>query len=124
MLLVVLLLTTMRFVLLGQPLSTHQDREGVPPTVDFVDLPDLYRVVHQVVVDDHRPDLPKQGARVVPHGREMQHLSRVEVRSQRLDWVFSSDIQTSQYLLIHGEELVPAVEVRRCRVGRLWDFAL
>lgn len=74
------LLTKLRFDFLGQLLSAHQDREGIPPTVGFVDLSDLHCVVHQEVLDGNRPGLSIQRVSVVPQGIETQHLTKKRFR--------------------------------------------
>lgn len=63
------------FEFLGQPLSAHQDREGIPATVGFMDFSDLNCVVHQEILDGNRLCVPKQRVRVVPHGKEAEHLT-------------------------------------------------
>lgn len=70
----VLHLTILWFKFLGQLMSAHQ--EGIPATVGFMDLSDLHRVVHQVILDGNRPGLPVQRVSVVPQGKEMQHLNK------------------------------------------------
>ena len=64
------------FHCLGQSLSAHQDREGIPTAVGFMDLSDLHRVVHQVILDGNRLSLPIQGVSIIPQGKETQHLNK------------------------------------------------
>ena len=45
-------LTRYRVPVLGQSLSTDEDRERVPTVIGFMDLTHLHGVVHQVVVDN------------------------------------------------------------------------
>lgn len=71
-----LLLTRLWFDFLGQPLSAHQDREGIPPAVGFVILSDLYCVVRQEIMDGYRPGVPIQRVSIVPQGKETQHLTK------------------------------------------------
>ncbi len=69
-----------RFDFLGQLLSAHQDREGIPAAVGFMDLSDLHSVVHQKILDGYRPGLPVQRVSIVPKGKEMQHLTKDRLR--------------------------------------------
>lgn len=69
-------LTGLWFDLLGQLLPAHQDRKGIPAAVGFVDLSDLYRVVHQEILDGNRPGVPEQRVTVIPQGKETQHLTK------------------------------------------------
>lgn len=62
------------FVILGQPLSAHQDWEGIPATVGLMNLSDLHCVVHQVILDGNRLGVPVKTVSVVPHGKEMEYL--------------------------------------------------
>lgn len=70
-----------RFDFLGQLLSAHQDGEGIPAAVGFMDLSDLHRVVHQEILNGYRPGLPVQRVRIVPKGEEMQHLAKKRLRA-------------------------------------------
>lgn len=69
-------LTRLWLYFLGKHLSAHQDRNGVPTTVGFVDYSDLHRVIHQEVLDGNRPSYSLQGVGVFPQGEETQHLKK------------------------------------------------
>lgn len=64
------------FELLGQPLSVHQDREGISTAVGLMNLSDLHRVVHKVILDGDRHGVCVQRVTVVPHCEETQHLTK------------------------------------------------
>lgn len=69
------------FDFLGQPLSAHQDRKGIPTTVGFVDLSDLYCVVHQVVLDGDGLGFSVQRVGIIPQGVETKHLTKTKTRA-------------------------------------------
>lgn len=88
-----------RFEFLGQLLSAHQDREGIPATVGFVDFSDLYCVIHQEILDGYRPGLPVQRVSVVPKGKEMQHLTKQRLRAWNQSWYAKCKISGCKHLI-------------------------
>lgn len=73
-------LTRPRLDILGQLEPTHQDREGVSPTVGFMDDSDLHCAVHKEILDGNRSGLSIQRVSVFPQGIETQHLTRKRIR--------------------------------------------
>lgn len=95
---------TRRFGYLGQLQSVHQGREGKPAAVAFVDLVDLHRVVHQVILDGNGRGLPVRIS-VLPQGKETQHLTEKRLKA----WM-GIVMSNTKY-----QHLVDNVRLKKCR---------
>lgn len=75
-------LTSLSFHCLWQPLSAHQDKEGITAAVGLMDLFDLHCVICKEILDGDRPGVPVQGVTIVPQGKEIQHLTAKRLRAR------------------------------------------